>query len=63
MGLELRISFEALDFSCRSFVRPSTSIPLIMCSPMVGSNAIIANDTFCWLFSNLFFKLPERSTN
>ena len=48
MGLEFRTSFNALDFSCRSFVRPSTSIPLIMCSPIVGSNAIIVNDTFSW---------------
>jgi hypothetical protein len=57
MGLELRTSFDALDCSCRSFVRPSTSIPSIMCSPIVGSNAIIVNDTFCWLFSNHLFKL------
>lgn len=60
-GLEFRGSFDALDFSCRSFVRPSTSIPSIMCSPIVGSNAIIVNDTFCWLFSNHLLKLPRRS--
>lgn len=59
-GPEFRTSFDALDFSCSSFVRPSTSIPSIMCSPIVGSNAIIVNDTFCWLFSNHLFKLLAR---
>jgi len=60
-GLEFRASLDALDFSCSSFVRPSTSIPSIMCSPIVGSNAIIVNDTFCWLFQNHLLKLPARS--
>ena len=62
-GLEFRTCFDALDLACRSFVRPSTSIPSIMCSPIVGSNAIIVNDTFCWLFQNHLRKLPARSTH
>ena len=62
-GLEFRESLDALVFSWRSFVKPSTSIPSIMCSPIVGSNAMIVNDTFCWLFSNHLLKLPTRSVH